>query len=292
MTAPRVIYVLGTPRSGSTLLTRLLGDLPGTFSAGEIRLLWRELDRRTCGCGVLARDCHVWAPVIASNEIADLGELMHTASRMTVLPRILAAHTLDDLPDEFGRYARFLTAVYRRLHEVTGAEVIVDSSKSVAEAALLRLGDIDTSVAHIVRDPRAVVYSWERALREGAVGTPYHPTWSIALRWMLTNSASEAVCRRYGDRATRIRYEDLARDPSAHVEAVVEAAGGTPTGAPLDQAATRHIVGGNRLRRSDAPVTVRVDDEWRSAMPRPDAAEVAGLTYPLRRRYHYAGRSA
>ena len=43
----------GSGRSGSTLITTVLGQLDGCFAAGELRYLWQRgmVDNRPCGCG-------------------------------------------------------------------------------------------------------------------------------------------------------------------------------------------------------------------------------------------------
>lgn len=295
-----VVYVLGTARSGSTLLTRLLCDAwPDAFAAGEIRLLWRELDRRTCGCGVLARDCPVWSEVVDRSTVVDtppdaVRGLLDASTRMQHLPAILrAGDARDRLPDGARRAARHLGETYRRVAAATGARVIVDSSKSVAEAALLRfVPGLRPVVVHIVRDPRAVAYSWHRALDQGAEGTPEHPTWSVALRWVLTNVASEAVSRRYGPDAAQVRYEDLVSAPDVELARLADLIGPRPAPPAADARRASHIVGGNALRRSPHRIEVREDAEWRRAQRPAISGEIAGLTYPLMRRYRYELRGS
>ena len=48
-----VVFIGGASRTGSTLLSLLLGSLPGHFAAGEMRYLWlRGLQaNQLCGCG-------------------------------------------------------------------------------------------------------------------------------------------------------------------------------------------------------------------------------------------------
>ena len=48
-----VTYIGGCQRSGSTMLDRFLGQVPGYVSAGEVVHLWtRGLQRNeSCGCG-------------------------------------------------------------------------------------------------------------------------------------------------------------------------------------------------------------------------------------------------
>jgi hypothetical protein len=290
-----VVYVLGTARSGSTLLTSLLGGVDGFFAAGEIRLLWQEFTTRRCGCGELASTCPVWSPVLAAiaarsvSQVERITEAMQQSTPLSALPRILRADDLEDLPSTTQAYARTLAATYHAIADVTGCTSIIDSSKSASEAALLQLvPQLDVVTVHIVRDPRAVVYSWKRALEQGAQGTPQLATWSIALRWAAKNATSEAVTRRRKSRSLQLRYEDLVTEPERHVRAIATLAG-TSLAADrvLQPALAAHIVGGNALRKSSQPIQVREDVEWRSALGRPAIAEVAGLTYPLLRHYDY-----
>ena len=62
---PRLLFIAGWGRSGSTLLDRILGQVPGVFSAGELRDIWRRgaLEDRLCGCGSPFRECAVWRKV-------------------------------------------------------------------------------------------------------------------------------------------------------------------------------------------------------------------------------------
>ena len=294
----KVVYVLGSPRCGSTLICNLLGELDGFFAAGEIRLLWQEVAERGCGCGLPATECPVWSRMLAAVEASGIARrhevagLLRRTSRMQDLPGILRARTARDLPAGTQRLATLLGATYRAVASATGARVIVDSSKSVAEAALLRhVPEVDPYVVHLVRDPRAMVHSWHRALAQDSKGTPARPTPSLALRWVLTNTASQAVGRRYGARAFVSTYERLVRSPEEHLAAIA-----AMVGEPVDvgfladpdhERRSRHIVGGNALRKGSGRIRVEEDREWQTKLPVSSFAPVTVLTLPLLRRYGY-----
>src|SRR5215467_11381586 len=61
----RVIYLGGLGRSGSTLLERLLGELPGVVPVGEVVHLWRRgvAENGRCGCGAEFGACEFWTQV-------------------------------------------------------------------------------------------------------------------------------------------------------------------------------------------------------------------------------------
>ena len=65
MSDQKVLYIGGFGRSGSTLVERILGQLPGFCSAGEIVFLWQRglIDGQLCGCGVPVPECEFWSRV-------------------------------------------------------------------------------------------------------------------------------------------------------------------------------------------------------------------------------------
>ena len=48
-----ILFIVGSSRSGSTLLERLLNELPGVLSVGELKRMWRRgfVENRLCSCG-------------------------------------------------------------------------------------------------------------------------------------------------------------------------------------------------------------------------------------------------
>src|SRR5450755_566845 len=62
---PRVVYLGGLGRSGTTLLERLLGELPGVCSVGEVVHLWQRgiAEAERCGCGEPLPGCPFWRKV-------------------------------------------------------------------------------------------------------------------------------------------------------------------------------------------------------------------------------------
>ena len=61
----RVLYLGGLGRSGSTLIERLIGQLPGVCPVGELVHLWQRgiTEGERCGCGEPFRECPFWQQV-------------------------------------------------------------------------------------------------------------------------------------------------------------------------------------------------------------------------------------
>src|SRR6266516_3342272 len=99
-TAQRVVYIAGLGRSGSTLLERLLGELPGVCAVGEVVHMWRRsiVDDERCGCGEPFARCGFWRGVgeaafggwaaVAVCRVAQLGA---AGDRHSFAPRRAAA---------------------------------------------------------------------------------------------------------------------------------------------------------------------------------------------------------
>ena len=48
-----VVYIAGYSRCGSTILSNVLGEIPGWFNAGELMYIWNRMSSPDgiCGCG-------------------------------------------------------------------------------------------------------------------------------------------------------------------------------------------------------------------------------------------------
>src|SRR5580698_1686166 len=57
----KVLYICGTRRCGSTMLSRLLGDVEGFVNVGEMASHFlRQKLAGPCGCGAHVDDCLFW----------------------------------------------------------------------------------------------------------------------------------------------------------------------------------------------------------------------------------------
>ena len=304
----RVLYIGGLGRSGSTLLDRMLGQLPGFFSAGEIRDLWQRSlkENLLCGCGQPFRSCPVWKEVgeqayggwdnVDADEV--LG-LMRSVDRHNRFVLLVKPGLWPPFARRVERYAAILAPLFRAIHEVSGGATIIDSSKAPSTAFLMRrVPGIQLSAVHLVRDSRGVAHSWtKKVVRPDAPGREmymhrYQPP-RIAFRWMTRNAMMELLGR-LGVPEVRVRYETLIREPRQELARLLDGLGHSV--APEDLAfisdgevtlRPNHTVMGNPMRMDHGPVRLRLDEQWRTAMARKHRGMVTVLTTPLLRRYGY-----
>lgn len=288
----QVIYLGGLGRSGTTLLERLLGELPGVAPLGEVVHLWDRgvLAGELCGCGSAFPVCPFWRQV---GERAFGGWTPRLAERMVALRRSI---------DRTRRIARIAhpdlaeyTRAYRSLYDAAGAPVVVDSSKHASLARCLVAAGVDVRIVHVVRDPRAVAHSWGRTVRRPESGQPM-TRWGparTALHWSAQNTALELLPG-HGARVTRLRYEDLLAAPAETLTGLARRLGlPEPELSFLDGRTVwlgpSHTASGNPMRFHVGRVELRRDDSWRSGLPDAHRRVVNALTWPLRARYGYWG---
>jgi Sulfotransferase family len=302
-----VLYIGAAWRSGSTLLDLMIGEAPGFVALGELRQLWEMgcIKDRQCGCGRAFSACPFWTAV---GRRAFGGWSQVDAERMLALRRSLDSAAAvpklfvvrgADRPAGATAYLDAMERVLRAVQEVSGAPVVVDSSKSPGQAMLLRrMPAVDLRLLHLVRDPRAVTFSRLRGISkrksEGQVeDTRRVSVTAWAFRWLSYNGGIPRLFPRDAPRAF-VRYEDLAVDPGPRVADALRMAGFEVPAENLafiegDTVRVRpnHMVYGNRMRFTQGELRIRLDEEWKRAMRPRDRRLTTAITLPLLRAYGY-----
>ena len=182
-----LVFLIGSPRSGTTWLSRLLGAHPAVAATQEIELINRY--------------CRPWQQAWNEQLPADVAKWERHRHRG--LPAVL---TQDEFHDAVGGFAR---SVYDKLLQLkTSAGVVVDKNPEYSlHVDLIRAMFPDAGVLHIVRDGRDVAASmvtasrgWGRDWAPSQIGDAAR-TW----RANVEGAAAAAGSGRY----LEIRYEDL-----------------------------------------------------------------------------------
>jgi hypothetical protein len=299
---PRVLYIAGSGRSGTTLLQDILGQCDGFFAAGELRYLWERglVKRRLCACGSPVPDCEVWAAILdrayggVSPSRAEALAAQIETFRIAHLPRVLVPAIRRAELRRLDALLGDLRQLYRAIVDVTGCRVIVDSSKNPSYGYLLAHAGIQLDVLHVVRDAPATAYSWsQRKEFEPGHLMRRRSAPTAAAEWDAHNLGTEVFLKKVARRFQRLRYEDMIASPRARLAEVLAWLGEDDVTPPVtadDEVvlSTRtHAVFGNATRFRHGAVQLRRDDRWRTAMRRRDRLTVAALTAPLRHRYGY-----
>jgi hypothetical protein len=304
---PTIIYIAGSGRSGSTLLERILGGMPGAVNVGELIDLFRRTAPRgeRCGCGLAFADCPFWAGVgqrafggWQEGQLAAVHRLQIRIARQRHLARLLAMPLAGrGFRADVARYGASYRALYQAIADQAGARYVVDASKWPVQALALARAGMDIRVIHLVRDVRGVANSLSKrdVARPHAARETDHMLHTVpaetAARWLGIQAEAELL-RGCGLRVTRMRYEDFVRQPRQAVGAALADLGLSSGPADLAHIGDGHVVlgtshglSGNPSRFSSGEITLRPDEAWRNQMPQHDRAVVTALGLPLLLRY-------
>jgi hypothetical protein len=304
----RVLFIGGHGRSGSTLLLRLLGEIPGLVPVGEVFDIWDTGYRQNqlCGCGVTFHECPFWQEVSLRAfgcKPCDLPVVLYMSQKRRVdgrwfFPRVwvpmLRSGKYSSILDS---YAEKLKCLYKAIAEVSGGQVIVDSSKGRSQSFILReLPQVELHLVHLVRDSRAAAFSWQRTKLRTEVHwqEEYLDRRSVsrsALEWNIDNLRA-STRRKSLASYTMIRYEDLTSNPNAELKKICDALRITPQLDELSKSrvvnlGASHTIGGNPNRFILGETVIHIDNEWVAEMLRRDQLAVTALTALGLLRYHY-----
>ena len=305
----KVLYIVGVGRSGSTLLERMLGAVPGSVNTGELNAIFSRVatqDQR-CGCGEPFSACPFWTAVGEhafggwSSVTRRMTQLQPRVVRQRHVPRMATGIAGAAYRRELGEYLDVHHRLYRAIAAVSGAEVVVDASKSTAQLfALRRIDGLDLRVLNLVRDSRGVAHSWNKSgigkpqSADGdAMGT-YAPH-RLAVLWA-TLQLESAVLGAAAPHAARVRYEDLVAHPRDTLERALRGVGLPPSRGALAHVGEHsvtldpsHGVAGSRTRFTAGTIQLRLDDAWRSTLSPGSRRVVTAVTLPQLVGYGYVG---
>jgi hypothetical protein len=302
----RVLYLVATGYSGSTLLAFLANGHPRIATVGEVTGPIAEAgDPRAypCSCGATLADCAFWRGVAAQMQQRGhafsparwnltFDPVPHPVARQA-LRQSLRSNALDDLRDAaalrlpgVGERLRETARRYRAFVEsvlaLTGREVFLDATKDASQARwLLRLVDFDFHVIHLVRDAPGFVSSFVK--NQG--GAPL----AAGIRyWNRTAAHARRLAERLPpDRFLRVRYEDLCTATEVELARIARFAGLAPAPGPVDFRAGCHHVIGNRMRLADSSAVV-LDESWRGRLSAAQVTAIERATRANRLRFGYA----
>lgn len=303
----KVLFIAGSGRSGSTLLDMLFGQINGVHSTGELRFIWSRGfgENQLCGCGKPFRECEFWSEVVRvafggfdnidHAWIEELRELTEDRLSKRVSPG-----NGSRLGVPFQEYLDVCNKLYQAIHKVSGCEFIVDSSKNTAHGFVLaNIPQIDLFTVHLVRDSRAVAYSWRREKVRPEIYWErkfmgQRKIWTSTTRWNSLNKLTEKL-KLSSKQYALLRYEDLVASPKESLLGLFAELGiAQPSLDFIDGShaslRTSHTVSGNPVRFTNREIKIEPDTEWQHAMANPHKWLVTLITWPLLSKYGYLGK--
>jgi hypothetical protein len=250
---PKVIYVLGAHRSGSTVLGVTLGNCENVFFAGELHswLTWRGVPRLGGEEGA-----QLWKSVRENVEGAE--ELFGHQTELYI-DRSSALRRLHKWPTVrrrlLKRYRRLNEDLYLAIASATGASHIVDTSHYPLRALQLKkLSGIDLYLLFLVRDPQGVVASLDP--RDTTSGSKPPLTTNLHL-WATYLLSSLAFLRHPRNRRMFVRHEDFLADPEGVLRQILDRTGSSAAIPDLASLRTGYPLHGNRFLREKDVIALK-----------------------------------
>ena len=223
---PKVIYVMGSGRSGSTILGVALGNCEGVFFVGE-------LDRWLPSNGT---------PVLGGTERTRFWNRVR--AEVEVEPGLLGPDARDTLERALGplRFTRWPgrrrlrlrwrstnEQLYRAIARVAGATHIVDTSHFPLRARELKaIEGIEVYLLFLVRDPQAILASFTDTVKRDEVAKLRRRILATNANLWITHLLGMWVFLGHAaDRRLFMRYEDFTADPQSVLRQVLDLAGST-----------------------------------------------------------------
>jgi hypothetical protein len=301
LATPTVVYIAGSGRSGSTLLERVVGAIPGYANVGELLDLPRRVapNDEMCGCGKPFSQCEFWTAVgersldgWSARMLQELHRSQHHVARQRYLPQLLVSRSGSSFASRIDAYAEGYAKVVSAVAAEADARYVVDASKWPAIALALHRGGVDVRVIHLVRDVRGVAHSLskdniERPHTTNGTDVMYHNSpASGAARWLATQTEMDLLSGR-GVRVARLAYSDFVTDPKAALERALGELGLDVPDGGLDhidgisvELGPSHGLSGNPSRFTHGRTDLRPDDRWQTQMRTRDRFVAGAIGFP------------
>lgn len=268
MAAGRVHFlVVGTPRSGTTLVQRLACELEGVCVPPETHFF------RSFAAGLVERRTFPLREPALREELA----------------RFAALETCRDLPLDAEAIVAALAGRCRSALELFAAivrqlagEAAVVGEKTPSHlrwCPALTTADPALRLVGVVRDPRGVVDSYF-----GAWGRRPHAV--VAERWRIDQAQLRRARAVLRERALVLRYEDVVHDPGA-ARAAIAGLLGVPAAAAREAPAGMVLPWETWKRQALGPIDAAVVDAWGERLTGSEAREIARVCGREMRRWGY-----
>ncbi|MFC1710262.1 sulfotransferase domain-containing protein [Patescibacteria group bacterium] len=301
---PKLLYISCYGRSGSTLLDNSLSVIDDFFSVGEASYFWTRglKENYYCGCGKRFNECVFWKEVVkkAFSEIDN-----STLDDMADILKPLSKHKLDILlkrnTARVNQAVEVLDKLYKTIANVSGSTVIVDSSKWPMYGELLsQLPSVEFYAIHLIRDPRAVSFSWMNRKKyepfnDSDFYTPIYSSFRSSSEWMALNTVFNYLKRGSKKNIFLLRYEDFANDPKGEINNILNFLNKKKSKNPVQKGnhvvfGENHSLSGNPIRFVRGKVKIKLDEKWKREMGLMGKLTTTAITLPYLVHYGYLSR--
>lgn len=221
----KVIYILGTGRSGTTVIDIVLGKNDDIFSCGEL-VRFSELKAEPHGFPKDSLNYLFWKKIDKKlfARLSSTHEALFRLSRKIEFHPSFFFNLFHLIPrKDKKRYQEYVNTFFDILFQSIHQNVVVDSSKYAGRAlGLLRCLKYDLFIIYVVRDPVRVVRSFakknvEQLPKKYLMANIYYFLINFLCRIVIFMAGKSHVYT--------LKYENFLADPASELENIQNASG-------------------------------------------------------------------
>lgn len=265
----KIIYLLGRGRSGSTLISHVLGSQNDVLNVGELKNFWEYHCRadkmgRKCSDGLNLDNHPFWTKVRKELKSKINNEF----------PNLKVKNN-----DEFQNYN---SAMFKAINKISGDEIIVDASKKFERLKRLLKVNNNIYTIHIVRDPRAYAFSImkynKRALTKNIKP---QSVWFKVVTWSVYNLFVKLYLKISRVRHVTIIYEDFVGQPENNLNQIFNFIGKNDMSINISFSEPQPVFGGNVWFFESKNTKIQKDELYKSALTRKQWIKYTILSFPV-----------
>lgn len=243
MSSPRLIYIMGLPYSGTTLLNFIISSHSKCLGLGEASKVFHKrnhpnFQNRTCTCQSKYNDCLFWGDIESKICSTDFDE------------------------------SRFQKLFFEQANKTHPTKVVVDSSKTYSHLKTMFESGVvsreEVKIIFVQKDIRAWAHSFRRYRTWSTGSTPSY--YRAFLGWLLKIWFEKLRLQTLKLDYTVIKYEDLCQNKEEILTGVCRFLGLNFESEMLSpQRSGAHFVTGNKMRRADEKfIEIKLDTKWQN----------------------------
>ncbi len=249
-----IAFIVGIPRSGTTLLAECLARHPNISVTPETHFFRRFCRSAKSAEKALPRER---AAYIRTEISAALDDPANKAIPAT------SSFKTEDNPS-LKSLIKGILAEYRKIHD---CKILIEKTPDhLLQIPAIRACFPDAKFIHIVRDPRDVALSWQ--------GVPWNPAGILwpGWKWRTANADALACFEELPGNTITVRYEDLLSDPQSTLTAVIRFLGlpeAPKIHARIENSIAKTFDGEKEPWKENAsePIIKNNSEKWRTDMP-------------------------
>lgn len=268
----KLLYIMGAGRSGSTILSIILGSHPKVISVGEIKawpkyegLPRDKIDKKNIIFWEKVLDTYISLSGRPPNfaQLKDLCNEIESPNKL--LLNLLNKQYFLRIKD----YIEHINNLISSILIISKKNIVLDSSKNVCRALfLLKFLNTNVKVIYLIRDPRGTLWSF---MKKNVEQKPKKPVKAI-IDYVAINSAASFTRYLFRKQVIKVRYEDLVLSPEKEIATIAQFIGIYPK--PLTERFNskkefkiKYLIDGNRVRKNNC-IKFKADEEWKNKLPK------------------------